>query len=134
MGKGEVRSTTQDLPHTPTSHRYHLKHLSIIISQSNAKKTITQEEWSKKISSAKLRRDDINKLIMNFLVTEVPILILLLNIIIIPHHIMHFAIEFEYNTAFCKHLNENKIWKQFSTGVCRRCCCIPKRIKYRSRR
>ena len=31
---------------------------------------ITREEWEKKLSDVKIRKEDMNKLVMNFLVTE----------------------------------------------------------------
>ena len=36
-----------------------------------AKAVITSAEWSDKLNEVKLRKDDMNRLIMNFLVTEV---------------------------------------------------------------
>lgn len=38
--------------------------------QSSSKKLITKEEWEKKLSEVKIRKEDMNKLVMNFLVTE----------------------------------------------------------------
>ncbi|XP_014519127.1 glucose-induced degradation protein 8 homolog isoform X1 [Vigna radiata var. radiata] len=35
-----------------------------------AKKVITREEWEKKLNDVKIRKEDMNKLVMNFLVTE----------------------------------------------------------------
>ncbi|XP_074269921.1 protein GID8 homolog isoform X1 [Silene latifolia] len=35
-----------------------------------SKKVITKEEWEKKLSDVKIRKEDMNKLVMNFLVTE----------------------------------------------------------------
>ena len=40
------------------------------MSQSSSKKVITKEEWEKKLSEVKIRKEDMNKLVMNFLVTE----------------------------------------------------------------
>lgn len=37
---------------------------------SSSKKIITREEWEKKLSDVKIRKEDMNKLVMNFLVTE----------------------------------------------------------------
>mmetsp|Transcript_17262 Transcript_17262/g.37561 ORF Transcript_17262/g.37561 Transcript_17262/m.37561 type:complete len:231 (-) Transcript_17262:378-1070(-) len=34
------------------------------------KKVVTKEEWEKKLQSVKIRKEDMNKLVMNFLVTE----------------------------------------------------------------
>lgn len=34
------------------------------------KKVITREEWEKRLSSVKPKKEDMNKLVMNFLVTE----------------------------------------------------------------
>ena len=31
---------------------------------------ITREEWEKKLNDVKIRKEDMNKLVMNFLVTE----------------------------------------------------------------
>ena len=38
--------------------------------QSSSKKVITKEEWEKKLSEVKIRKEDMNRLVMNFLVTE----------------------------------------------------------------
>ncbi|KAK3248167.1 Glucose-induced degradation complex subunit [Cymbomonas tetramitiformis] len=38
--------------------------------ESSQKKTINKEEWEKKLSTIKIRKEDMNKLVMNFLVTE----------------------------------------------------------------
>ena len=38
--------------------------------QSTSKKVITKEEWEKKLNDVKIRKEDMNKLVMNFLVTE----------------------------------------------------------------
>lgn len=38
--------------------------------QSTSKKVITREEWEKKLNDVKIRKEDMNKLVMNFLVTE----------------------------------------------------------------
>jgi len=35
-----------------------------------SKKVITREEWEKKLDNVKIRKEDMNKLVMNFLVTE----------------------------------------------------------------
>lgn len=35
-----------------------------------SKKVITREEWEKKLNEVKIRKEDMNKLVMNFLVTE----------------------------------------------------------------
>jgi hypothetical protein len=35
-----------------------------------SKKMITREEWEKKLNAVKLRKEDMNTLVMNFLVTE----------------------------------------------------------------
>ncbi|KAG6552154.1 hypothetical protein Mapa_006256 [Marchantia paleacea] len=37
---------------------------------SSSKKVITKEEWEKKLADVKIRKEDMNKLVMNFLVTE----------------------------------------------------------------
>ncbi|XP_071930433.1 protein GID8 homolog isoform X1 [Coffea arabica] len=36
----------------------------------SSKKIITKEEWEKKLNDVKIRKEDMNKLVMNFLVTE----------------------------------------------------------------
>lgn len=38
--------------------------------QASSKKVITREEWEKRLKSVKIRKEDMNKLVMNFLVTE----------------------------------------------------------------
>lgn len=38
--------------------------------QATSKKVITRVEWEKKLNDVKVRKDDMNKLVMNFLVTE----------------------------------------------------------------
>lgn len=38
--------------------------------QATSKKVITREEWEKKLNDVKIRKEDMNKLVMNFLVTE----------------------------------------------------------------
>ncbi|KAH8952207.1 hypothetical protein BDL97_09G071600 [Sphagnum fallax] len=38
--------------------------------ESSSKKVITKEEWEKKLSEVKIMKEDMNKLVMNFLVTE----------------------------------------------------------------
>lgn len=40
------------------------------MAQSSSKKVITKEEWEKKLSEVKIRKEDVNRLVMNFLVTE----------------------------------------------------------------
>ncbi|GLJ35132.1 hypothetical protein SUGI_0707150 [Cryptomeria japonica] len=42
----------------------------ILCSKSTSKEVITKEEWEKKLNSVKIRKEDMNKLVMNFLVTE----------------------------------------------------------------
>ncbi|KAF3773607.1 hypothetical protein EJ110_NYTH54990 [Nymphaea thermarum] len=37
---------------------------------SSSKKVFTREEWEKKLNDVKIRKEDMNKLVMNFLVTE----------------------------------------------------------------
>ncbi|KAH7545948.1 hypothetical protein FEM48_Zijuj01G0148200 [Ziziphus jujuba var. spinosa] len=41
-----------------------------IVSLAVSKKVITREEWEKKLNDVKIRKEDMNKLVMNFLVTE----------------------------------------------------------------
>ena len=38
--------------------------------QASSKKVITREEWERKLNDVKIRKEDMNKLVMNFLVTE----------------------------------------------------------------
>lgn len=38
--------------------------------QASSKKVITREEWEKKLDEVNIRKEDMNKLVMNFLVTE----------------------------------------------------------------
>jgi predicted class III extradiol MEMO1 family dioxygenase len=38
--------------------------------QSSSKKVIGREEWEKKLGEVKIRKEDMNKLVMNYLVTE----------------------------------------------------------------
>lgn len=38
--------------------------------QATSKKVITRDEWEKKLNDVKIRKEDMNKLVMNFLVTE----------------------------------------------------------------
>lgn len=38
--------------------------------QATSKKVITREEWEKRLNDVKIRKEDMNKLVMNFLVTE----------------------------------------------------------------
>ena len=41
-----------------------------VCAQATSKKVITREEWEKKLNDVKIRKEDMNKLVMNFLVTE----------------------------------------------------------------
>lgn len=41
-----------------------------LILQATSKKVITREEWEKRLNDVKVRKEDMNKLVMNFLVTE----------------------------------------------------------------
>lgn len=43
--------------------------LSIFV-QSTSKKVITKEEWEKKLKNVIIRKEDMNMLVMNYLVTE----------------------------------------------------------------
>ncbi|KAF5782154.1 putative transcription factor interactor and regulator LisH family [Helianthus annuus] len=38
--------------------------------KATSKKVITREEWEKKRSDVKIKKEDMNKLVMNFLFTE----------------------------------------------------------------
>ncbi|KAI4312139.1 hypothetical protein MLD38_036985 [Melastoma candidum] len=46
------------------------RQLAEIEEMARSKKVITREEWEKKLNDAKVRKEDMNKLVMNFLVTE----------------------------------------------------------------
>lgn len=39
--------------------------------QSNQKKIFTPEEWQKKLDNVQVQKPDLNRLVMNYLVTEV---------------------------------------------------------------
>ncbi|KAL1560210.1 Glucose-induced degradation complex subunit, variant 3 [Salvia divinorum] len=41
-----------------------------LLLQASSKKVITREEWEKRLNSVKIRIEDMNELVMNFLVTE----------------------------------------------------------------
>lgn len=41
-----------------------------LLLQAASKKVITRVDWEKKLNDVNLRKDDMNKLVMNFLVTE----------------------------------------------------------------
>lgn len=41
-----------------------------LILQASSKKVITRVDWEKKLNNVKVRKEDMNKLVMNFLVTE----------------------------------------------------------------
>ncbi|KAB1199874.1 hypothetical protein CJ030_MR0G011033 [Morella rubra] len=47
-----------------------IRHLAEIEAMATSKKVITKEEWKKKLDDVKIRKEDMNKLVMNFLVTE----------------------------------------------------------------
>ncbi|KAG1342669.1 protein GID8 [Cocos nucifera] len=47
-----------------------LGQLDSIESMSTSKKVITRDEWERKLKGVKIRKEDMNKLVMNFLVTE----------------------------------------------------------------
>ena len=42
-----------------------------VVLQSPDKRKITSDEWERKLTSVRVRKDDMNRLVMNFLVTEV---------------------------------------------------------------
>ncbi|KAK4340575.1 hypothetical protein RND71_039076 [Anisodus tanguticus] len=44
--------------------------LAHIETMATSKKVITREEWEKKLNDVKIRKEDMNRLVMNFLVTE----------------------------------------------------------------
>lgn len=39
-------------------------------SMASSKKLVTRDEWERKLSDVKIRKEDMNRLVMNFLVTE----------------------------------------------------------------
>ncbi|XP_008798010.1 protein GID8 homolog isoform X2 [Phoenix dactylifera] len=47
-----------------------LGQLDSIEAMSTSKKVITRDEWERKLKDVKIRKEDMNKLVMNFLVTE----------------------------------------------------------------
>lgn len=47
-----------------------IRELAEIQAMATTKKVITREEWEKKVSDVKVRKEDMNRLVMNFLVTE----------------------------------------------------------------
>lgn len=47
-----------------------IRQLAEIEAMATSKKVITREEWEKKLNDIKIRKEDMNKLVMNFLVTE----------------------------------------------------------------
>lgn len=47
-----------------------IRQLAQIEAMAASKKVITREEWEKKLNNVKIRKEDMNKLVMNFLVTE----------------------------------------------------------------
>eukprot|EP00252_Welwitschia_mirabilis_P004390 TRINITY_DN14749_c0_g1_i1.p1 TRINITY_DN14749_c0_g1~~TRINITY_DN14749_c0_g1_i1.p1 ORF type:complete len:246 (+),score=64.06 TRINITY_DN14749_c0_g1_i1:148-885(+) len=49
---------------------FNLEGMSSNICKSTSKKVITKEDWIKKLNDVKVRKEDMNKLVMNFLVTE----------------------------------------------------------------
>ncbi|KAE9607195.1 hypothetical protein Lal_00026483 [Lupinus albus] len=47
-----------------------IRQLAEIEAMTASKKVITREEWEKKLNDVKIRKEDMNKLVMNFFVTE----------------------------------------------------------------
>ncbi|GMP72575.1 hypothetical protein CsSME_00030554 [Camellia sinensis var. sinensis] len=47
-----------------------IRQLAEIEAMATSKRVITREEWEKKLNDVKIRKEDLNKLVMNFLVTE----------------------------------------------------------------
>ncbi|KAG6754819.1 hypothetical protein POTOM_040617 [Populus tomentosa] len=47
-----------------------IRQLAEIEAMATSKKVIPREEWEKKLNDVKIRKEDMNKLVMNFLVTE----------------------------------------------------------------
>ncbi|MFS7935959.1 putative transcription factor interactor and regulator LisH family [Helianthus anomalus] len=43
---------------------------SNLLENATSKKVITRKEWEKKLSDVKIKKEDMNKLVMNFLFTE----------------------------------------------------------------
>lgn len=48
----------------------HFSCLLGLLLQATSKKLITRVDWEKKLNNVKVRKEDMNKLVMNFLVTE----------------------------------------------------------------
>ena len=75
MGRGEVRlcrkgSTVCALWHTDSLWMRVLEP-SRKVPQASDKRRVTLSDWKRKLEAVKIRKEDMNKLIMNFLVTEV---------------------------------------------------------------
>ncbi|KAL3820526.1 hypothetical protein ACJIZ3_006431 [Penstemon smallii] len=47
-----------------------IHHLAEVQTMATSKKLITKQEWEKKLADVKVRKEEMNKLVMNFLVTE----------------------------------------------------------------
>nr|XP_004234130.1 protein GID8 homolog [Solanum lycopersicum] len=47
-----------------------IRELAEIEAMATSKKVITREDWEKRLNDVKIRKEDMNKLVMNFLVTE----------------------------------------------------------------
>ncbi|XP_043808598.1 protein GID8 homolog isoform X4 [Manihot esculenta] len=47
-----------------------IRQLAEFEAMATSKKVITREDWEKKLNDVKIRKEDMNKLVMNFLVTE----------------------------------------------------------------
>jgi glucose-induced degradation protein 8 len=47
-----------------------LRVLDSIDSMASSKKVVTRDEWERKLRDVKIRKEDMNRLVMNFLVTE----------------------------------------------------------------
>lgn len=47
-----------------------IRHFSQIEPMATSKKVITREDWGKRLNDVKIRKEDTNRLVMNFLVTE----------------------------------------------------------------
>ncbi|KAL6538645.1 Glucose-induced degradation complex subunit [Orobanche gracilis] len=51
-------------------HKLHISSDGVWITVATSKKVITRVDWEKKLNDVKVRKEDMNKLVMNFLVTE----------------------------------------------------------------
>jgi len=47
-----------------------LDSIDSLASMASSKKVVTRDEWERKLRDVKIRKEDMNRLVMNFLVTE----------------------------------------------------------------